>query len=133
MNLYNGSSYFAGYPVINANEFWTGVITFICFSRSHFHSYSVKVIQVSHCTFASLVEFWMPPDWCSLRICKIFFACQLLCSFDSPICMWYITQQNSFSFCFTKCRCTIFLWERALIIGRVNYPPGPRSEKISFS
>lgn len=75
-------------------------------------------------------RFWMPPDWCSLRIWKIFFAYQLSCSFDPSICIWYITQQEFF-FLFRQmqvCNHSV----RALILGYVNYPPGPRSEKLSF-
>lgn len=92
----NNSSHFAGCPAINANEFWTLAITFIYFSKSHFLSYSR--LPKLHCALLpARWRFRMPPDWCSLRICKIFFVCQLLCSFDPPICIWYITQQESFS------------------------------------
>lgn len=47
----NNSSHFAGCPAINANEFWTLAVTFIYFSKSHFHSHAR-----SPYTFASLVE-----------------------------------------------------------------------------
>lgn len=106
----NNSSHFAGCPAINANEFWTLAVTFIYFSKSHFHSHA-RSPKLHRTILPAWWRFWMSPDWCSLRIWKIFFVCQLLCSFDPPICIWYITQQESFSFCFTECRCAIILWE----------------------
>lgn len=46
-------------------------------------------------------RFWVSADQCSLRICKILSACQLVCPFKAPFTYSILLNKRGFSFCFT--------------------------------
>lgn len=127
-----GSSHSAACPVISANQLDFGHNIYLFLQKPFSFILKLGLPKWYSAFLPGWWRFWMPPDQCSLRTCKLFFACQLLYSFDLPYLhtVHYSTREVFFLFPQTQVHSHSM---RALIIVHVNYQQGPRSEKISFS
>lgn len=93
----SGLSHFAGCPGVSA----LGHNISLFLQQPFSFILELRLPKLHSALWPAWWRFWVSADQCSLRICKILSACQLVCPFKPPFAYGTLLNKRGFSFCFT--------------------------------